>query len=71
MRAGDFSLKEFTELIRAIVTSSTNESISSEQRGLILKFFKENAELEYNDFLTLYYEKYGVIGNLESPNFRN
>ncbi|HCT93711.1 MAG: hypothetical protein A2X19_06075 [Bacteroidetes bacterium GWE2_39_28] len=61
MRAGDYNSKEFSELIQAVIATSTKESIPSDQRGLVLKFFKENAELEYNEFLTLYNEKYGNI----------
>lgn len=61
MKADDFNSKEFLELMEALLATSPNYSIQSDQRDLISNFFTENAELEYNDFLTLYYEKYGNI----------
>lgn len=61
MKADDFNSKEFLELMEALLATSPNYSIQSDQRDLISQFFSENAELEYNDFLTLYYAKYGNI----------
>ncbi len=61
MRAYDYNSKEFTELIDALRIASSTESVSGSVRESIHSFFSENKDIDYNDFLVLYNEKYGNI----------
>jgi hypothetical protein len=63
MKADDFNEKECVELMNALRSTSVTESVPSNVRELIDIFFDENKEIDYNEFLTLYNEKYGNIIN--------
>ena len=63
MKADKFNQKEYDELIEALNSTSSTDSITKEESIEIKKFFVDNKEMDYNDFLKLYNEKYGNIIN--------
>lgn len=61
MKADKFNQKEYDELIEALNSTSSTDSITKEENNEIKNFFIENKEMDYNSFLSLYNEKYGEI----------
>lgn len=61
MKADKFNQKEYDELIEALNSTSSTDSITKEENDEIKNFFVENMEMDYNSFLALYNEKYGNI----------
>lgn len=61
MKADKFNQKEYDELIEALNSTSSTDSITKEENNEIKNFFIENKEVDYNTFLILYNEKYGEI----------
>ena len=61
MKADKFNQKEYDELIEALNSTSSTDSITKEENDEIKNFFIENMEMDYNSFLALYNEKYGNI----------
>lgn len=61
MKADKFNQKEYDELIEALNSTSSTDSITKEESIEIKKFFVDNKEMDYNSFLDLYNQKYGNI----------
>lgn len=63
MKADDFYEKDYVELMDALRIAYKGDIVPYDVKESIKDFFKGNQEIEYNDFLKMFNEKYGNIVN--------